>query len=70
MHLIKGAFRTKSLALPAGCKTGFAEVVRSEAGDEICLGGCQVEKMEEAFQVREHTERHSIALKYVSLYYG
>lgn len=53
MHLIKGAFRTKSLALPAGCKTGFAEVVRSEAGDEICLGGCQVEKMEEALQVRD-----------------
>lgn len=50
MHLIKETFRTGPLALPAGCKTGFAETTRSEPGDEGCLGVCQVEKMEEALR--------------------
>ena len=50
-HLIKGICITEPLALPAGCKKGFAEVVRSEPGGEGYLGVCQTEKMEKAFQV-------------------
>lgn len=71
MQLIKGPFRTDPLALPAGGRKGCVEIVQSEPGDEGCPRLCQVERMEEAFQVgEERVQRHSQVLNYVSLYFG